>query len=457
MNISGVVRQLPLFEPPIDPAVLVRAVAAGVDLSSVLADTPGADSPYRCRTLMAKALELTNEVSRLGERMLAELDRQDAEGLAVLQATNEVSLRNAITNVRQEELLAAQRTREALQKGLDAIQERIDYFGGVPYMNAWEIASTIAHGLGVISNIVATVLNTTAGVASLVPRVTGGASGFGGSPVVTVTYGGENVARSSVNFAALFQGLSTILHNSGQMMQTQGSFQRTYDFNQFQKRLGEKERDQLQAQILAAQVREVVAQYELDAHNTAVGNSEAIASYFQTKYTNKDLFDWLVEQVADVYFQAYQLAFDMARRAENAMRFELGQDDDPPYIRLRLLGQPEKRPARRRPAHQRHPPDGGPLSRANTRRLEATTRVAGHAHAGQAARAHYARTDRHRTPRVGVRDGAPRALRHAVPVAGRLGAVHHRSVRRCTRQRDAHECRRTSQRQHEWRVRRRAA
>ncbi len=29
MNIEGVVRQLPLFEPPIDPALLVKAAAAG--------------------------------------------------------------------------------------------------------------------------------------------------------------------------------------------------------------------------------------------------------------------------------------------------------------------------------------------------------------------------------------------------------------------------------------------
>jgi hypothetical protein len=36
MNIQGVVRQLPLFEPPIDPALLVQAAAAGIDLGSVL-------------------------------------------------------------------------------------------------------------------------------------------------------------------------------------------------------------------------------------------------------------------------------------------------------------------------------------------------------------------------------------------------------------------------------------
>jgi hypothetical protein len=44
-DISGRVRQLPLFEPPIDPALLVRATAAGVDLDSVLNDTPASGSP----------------------------------------------------------------------------------------------------------------------------------------------------------------------------------------------------------------------------------------------------------------------------------------------------------------------------------------------------------------------------------------------------------------------------
>ena len=38
MTIEGVVRQLPLFEPPIEPGLLVKAVAAGVDISSVLND-----------------------------------------------------------------------------------------------------------------------------------------------------------------------------------------------------------------------------------------------------------------------------------------------------------------------------------------------------------------------------------------------------------------------------------
>src|SRR4051794_20566671 len=47
MNIEGVVRQLPLFEPPIDPGLLVRAAALGVDLSSVLSDLDAPVPYYR--------------------------------------------------------------------------------------------------------------------------------------------------------------------------------------------------------------------------------------------------------------------------------------------------------------------------------------------------------------------------------------------------------------------------
>ena len=38
MNIEGVVRQLPLFEPPLDPALLMRAKDAGLDLNTILDD-----------------------------------------------------------------------------------------------------------------------------------------------------------------------------------------------------------------------------------------------------------------------------------------------------------------------------------------------------------------------------------------------------------------------------------
>ena len=76
MNIEGIVRQLPLFEPPIDPALLVKAAAAGIDISSVLNDISAPTPHYRFRIVVQKAIEFCNEVKMLGEKLLSVLERE---------------------------------------------------------------------------------------------------------------------------------------------------------------------------------------------------------------------------------------------------------------------------------------------------------------------------------------------------------------------------------------------
>src|SRR5690554_3822657 len=67
MDIEGRVRDLALFDPPIDPALLVRARAAGLDPQQalrLLSDTPLPH--YRYAALYPKAVEACNEVRSLG-------------------------------------------------------------------------------------------------------------------------------------------------------------------------------------------------------------------------------------------------------------------------------------------------------------------------------------------------------------------------------------------------------
>jgi hypothetical protein len=45
------------------------------------------------------------------------------------------------------------------------------------------------------------------------------------------------------------------------------------------------------------------------------------------KFTNRELYDWMVSQISATYFQSYQLAYDVAKRAERAYRYELGLRD----------------------------------------------------------------------------------------------------------------------------------
>ncbi|GAH56199.1 unnamed protein product, partial [marine sediment metagenome] len=59
LDIEGRERTLPLWEPPIDPEILVRATAAGVDVDSVLADLDAPLGYYRFNVVLQKAQALT--------------------------------------------------------------------------------------------------------------------------------------------------------------------------------------------------------------------------------------------------------------------------------------------------------------------------------------------------------------------------------------------------------------
>ena len=53
-NIQGVVQQLPLFDPPLDPGMLVQAAAAGIDIGSIVSGLNQPLGPVRSPLLIAE-------------------------------------------------------------------------------------------------------------------------------------------------------------------------------------------------------------------------------------------------------------------------------------------------------------------------------------------------------------------------------------------------------------------
>ena len=117
MNIQGVVQQLPLFAPPINPGLLVAAAAAGLDLSSVLSDTAAAVPPYRFRTMIRHALELCDQV-REPRRRAARGAREAAmpSTSRAIRSSGEIKLQTAIDDVRTRQIDAANQELDVLAK-----------------------------------------------------------------------------------------------------------------------------------------------------------------------------------------------------------------------------------------------------------------------------------------------------------------------------------------------------
>ena len=103
-----------------------------------------------------------------------------------------------------------------------------------------------------------------------------------------------------------------------------GDYNRRQDDWNHQANLAAIELKQIDQQLAAAQIRLAIAQQELRNHDQQIDNARATDEFLRAKFTNQELYQWMIGQVSGLYFQSYQLAYDLAKRAEICMQHELG-------------------------------------------------------------------------------------------------------------------------------------
>jgi hypothetical protein len=128
MNIEGIVRQLPLFEPPIDPGMLVKAAAAGIDISSVVSGLNQPISQVRAPLLIQKALEICSEVKTLGNALLSALEKKEAEEFALLRQGHEITILKLVEDVKYLQWKETEAATEALLKTREITYQRYRHY-----------------------------------------------------------------------------------------------------------------------------------------------------------------------------------------------------------------------------------------------------------------------------------------------------------------------------------------
>ncbi|TAK64589.1 MAG: hypothetical protein EPO24_03185, partial [Bacteroidetes bacterium] len=123
-NIDGVERSLALFAPPIDPGMLVRAAAAGLDISSILAGINAPTPYYRFNVLSQKATELAQEVRGLGSSLLQALEKKDAEAMSLLRSELEIKVLNAVKDIKALQIKETKEQIEVLKRTKKVTEER---------------------------------------------------------------------------------------------------------------------------------------------------------------------------------------------------------------------------------------------------------------------------------------------------------------------------------------------
>jgi hypothetical protein len=355
-NIEGVVRELPLFEPPIDPALLVSAAAAGVDISSALSETNAGLPQYRFSVMMQKATELCNDVKALGAALLATIEKRDAEELALIRAAHETQILGLMEQVKLDQLTEATKNEEGLLSARDLAWERYKHYqkllgntnvpkpavgqsapeytfssnvktvetGGVKttsyekkeleHLEAANLAQNLAGGFETLANKAHFFPNLEV---SLEPWGIGSAT----------TFGGSNIGAALSSYASFFRNKSAQASYEASSASRMGSLAlREQDWG-LQVNLAGREMIQIDRQIAAAKLRKSIADHELQNHRTQIENAKTVETLMRDKYSDQELYDWSARQVSGIQFQAYQLAYDVAKRAERSYRLERGLPD----------------------------------------------------------------------------------------------------------------------------------
>ena len=323
-NIDGMVEQLPLLAPPIPPGLLVQAAAAGLDLSQVMGALTQPSPIYRYAILYRQALDFCHEVRTLGNALLSALEKDDADTLALLRATQEVSL------LQQMRLALATRVQEAQTEQQDLVlyrqrvQDRHDWYTAQPFMYSGEITAAALNAAAAISKIVATALHTASAISFVFPEIDAGVAGFGASATLKLKEGGVNIgmgggasAKVATMIASGLEGGAHMASDVARSQARQAAWQREVTLSQDE--LNEIDR----AKTPIAQMKVDIANFQLADHDLKTQQAQSVAQFLQTKFTNTQLYDWMIGQISAVYLQAYNLAWQMAKRTEACYRLEL--------------------------------------------------------------------------------------------------------------------------------------
>ncbi|WP_204149996.1 hypothetical protein [Leptolyngbya sp. CCY15150] len=274
---------------------------------------------YRYQFLIQKAIEFCSEVRSLGAALLSALEKKDAEELGLLRSRHEISMLKLVALVKQQQIDEAKETLEGLEASRKLTEARLDFYTSREFMSGEETAHIVNLGLAHGNESIAQALNFAASLAYMLPDSTVG-------PLGGVTYGGTYVGNSLRATASVFSFIASQHSFAANMSSIMGGYQRRQDDWNLQADLAQKELDQIDKQILAAEIRLAIAEQDQSNHETQIDQAEEMERFLKSKFTNSQLYSWMVAQLSSLHYQAYRMAFDIAKKAEKCAQFELGLD-----------------------------------------------------------------------------------------------------------------------------------
>ena len=321
LDINGERRDLALFAPEIEPGLLIRARAEGIPLGDILGALETRVPPYRFSFLIEKAKQFASTLDSFGNALHSALEKKDGEELNLLRNSHEKNLLLLNTQVRQWEADAAANAIAEMEAFEASVTHRRDYYKQLidSGLNTEEWTERISHHVASASWATEATMDFLAGVLQLVPDM--------GSPFA-MKYGGTqlgaSVSRIAFGFGSLAQFSNALASSAGLEA---GFARREQDW----RRLLQQAEDDLALvtkQRKTMELRRSIAERAIILQEKSIEQNEEIAAFFEGKFTQLGFYIWVAKRLREIYRQAFNSTYALAKMAEQAYIFERGDDDN---------------------------------------------------------------------------------------------------------------------------------
>ncbi len=344
LSIDGVFEQLDLFAPDIDPNDLLRAAAMGnIDMLSLMAGAALEQPKYRFIVLLARARSYNQHVQQLGASLMANIEKKESATLAKMNLSFELDALTKMDKIYQKNIEHANSQLELLKQQGEQVKKKFNHYqklidpqfdssddsfdsakaltpgnSNAAYtMNDNEKQHTSSMQTAFIFNEIAQGATAAANALGVIPSDTWGMA-------AGVTFGGPNLCSGAMAIANVLSCIEEKHINDAQKAQTIASYERRQEewVQLVQQCIDEY--DDIRSRYNMASLQLDVEKVQYEHYQAQLNHQQDVLDYYQSRFTNEDLYAWFVDRLTGLYSQAFKLSYKLYQAAVNAYEWDIG-------------------------------------------------------------------------------------------------------------------------------------
>lgn len=308
-DIDGEIRALPLYQPRIDPFLLIKADMSGLNLRDLLSQEIS-NSGLKFSSQVPLVSELINVASGLNSELHSAIQQKESKSLESLREKHQNAVLEGSRQFLRMQIDSSENTIKELEKTRSSSEFRLNYYASQSYEISAEKKQAEKIGTSKIWEYGAQTADVMAGVAFFSAMA------------------GDKYGHAANTVGSGFRSVATYYRNESDLSGIKGGRLRRASEWKFQADSINKDLKGINQQIIGAQIRLNIAERELEDLENQIEQSDAMISVLRDQYTNTELYQFMEQDIRKLNKRAYQLAFDACQRLQNAYRFETGNLKD---------------------------------------------------------------------------------------------------------------------------------